>query len=673
MKALLSKISSFLSRIKTSDQTFMIIIPIIIGLLGGFGAVLLRFLVRLFQKIFWGAWGNSLSWGRTIIVPVFGAFLVGLIIYFFTREAKGHGVPEVMEAILLRNGVIRPRVVVGKVVASAITIASGGSVGREGPIVQIGASIGSTIGQIFKLSKNRMETFVGCGAAAGIAAAFNAPIAGAMFSVEIILGDFRVSQFTPIVISSVSATVVSRMFFGNYPAFIVPEYTLVNPIELFPYALLGIIAGLAAILFIKLLYLLEDTFDNLKMPDYYKTTIGGFFIGIIGIFFPQIFGVGYEAIDQALLGKMAVWLLLGLVFLKILASSLTLGSGSSGGIFAPSLFIGAMTGGFFGNILHNLFPRITAGSGAYSLVAMSAVVGAATHAPITGILIIFEMTGDYKIILPLMIATTISSFLSTRLIRGSIYTLKLQKRGIHISQGKEINILKSMQVKDVMRPSIEIITPETKISAVIEKFIQSEHSFCYIKDRSGNITDKISQTELSAIAPDYEDLKDFILAQDISTPNLLVVNETDHLDYVMKEFTKENIDEIPVVSSQGSGEILGTIWRIDVIAAYNKEILKRDLAGEMSHLVSASSRNQLVEVEDGLYLLEIETPRAFIGKQIKDIDVRNRYGVDIVLIKKRKSSKKLVTRVPKASYTFSTGDNLLILGERRKVELLSKI
>jgi CIC family chloride channel protein len=651
----------------------MIIIPIIIGLLGGFGAVLLRFLVRLFQKIFWGAWGNSLSWGRTIIVPVFGAFLVGLIIYFFTREAKGHGVPEVMEAILLRNGVIRPRVVVGKVVASAITIASGGSVGREGPIVQIGASIGSTIGQIFKLSKNRMETFVGCGAAAGIAAAFNAPIAGAMFSVEIILGDFRVSQFTPIVISSVSATVVSRMFFGNYPAFIVPEYTLVNPIELFPYALLGIIAGLAAILFIKLLYLLEDTFDNLKMPDYYKTTIGGFFIGIIGIFFPQIFGVGYEAIDQALLGKMAVWLLLGLVFLKILASSLTLGSGSSGGIFAPSLFIGAMTGGFFGNILHNLFPRITAGSGAYSLVAMSAVVGAATHAPITGILIIFEMTGDYKIILPLMIATTISSFLSTRLIRGSIYTLKLQKRGIHISQGKEINILKSMQVKDVMRPSIEIITPETKISAVIEKFIQSEHSFCYIKDRSGNITDKISQTELSAIAPDYEDLKDFILAQDISTPNLLVVNETDHLDYVMKEFTKENIDEIPVVSSQGSGEILGTIWRIDVIAAYNKEILKRDLAGEMSHLVSASSRNQLVEVEDGLYLLEIETPRAFIGKQIKDIDVRNRYGVDIVLIKKRKSSKKLVTRVPKASYTFSTGDNLLILGERRKVELLSKI
>jgi CIC family chloride channel protein len=673
MKALLSKISSFLSRIKTSDQTFMIIIPIIIGLLGGFGAVLLRFLVRLFQKIFWGAWGNSLSWGRTIIVPVFGAFLVGLIIYFFTREAKGHGVPEVMEAILLRNGVIRPRVVVGKVVASAITIASGGSVGREGPIVQIGASIGSTIGQIFKLSKNRMETFVGCGAAAGIAAAFNAPIAGAMFSVEIILGDFRVSQFTPIVISSVSATVVSRMFFGNYPAFIVPEYTLVNPIELFPYALLGIIAGLAAILFIKLLYLLEDTFDNLKMPDYYKTTIGGFFIGIIGIFFPQIFGVGYEAIDQALLGKMAVWLLLGLVFLKILASSLTLGSGSSGGIFAPSLFIGDMTGGFFGNILHNLFPRITAGSGAYSLVAMSAVVGAATHAPITGILIIFEMTGDYKIILPLMIATTISSFLSTRLIRGSIYTLKLQKRGIHISQGKEINILKSMQVKDVMRPSIEIITPETKISAVIEKFIQSEHSFCYIKDRSGNITDKISQTELSAIAPDYEDLKDFILAQDISTPNLLVVNETDHLDYVMKEFTKENIDEIPVVSSQGSGEILGTIWRIDVIAAYNKEILKRDLAGEMSHLVSASSRNQLVEVEDGLYLLEIETPRAFIGKQIKDIDVRNRYGVDIVLIKKRKSSKKLVTRVPKASYTFSTGDNLLILGERRKVELLSKI
>lgn len=673
MKKFVLKLTELINRIRTSDHAFMITIPIIIGLMGGFGAVLLRFLIHQFQNIFWGAWGDSLLWFRTLLVPAAGAFLVGLIIYYFSREAKGHGVPEVMEAISLRNGIIRPRVVLGKVVASAITIASGGSVGREGPIVQIGASIGSTIGQLFKLSRKRMKTLVGCGAAAGIAAAFNAPIAGAMFSVEILLGDFTVSQFTPIVIASVSATVVSRAFFGNFPAFTVPEYSLVHPGELFPYAILGVVAGFVAILFVKLLYWIEDRFDSLNIPDYYKTTIGGLLIGAIGIFFPQIFGVGYEAMDQALLGKMDIWLLLALIFLKIIASSITLGTGSSGGIFAPSLFMGAMTGGFFGNILHNIFPRITAGPGAYALVAMSAVVGAATHAPITAILIMFEMTGDYKIILPLMIATTISSFMSSRLQKGSIYTIKLQKRGINLHQGKEINILKSMLVKDYMRSSIEIISPETRVDQVIQKFVQSDHSYCYILDQSKRISEKISQTELSALAPDFENLKDLIVAQDISTPCLLVVNENDHLDYVMKEFSKENIGEIPVVSSRNPAKILGSIWRIDVIAAYNKEILKRDLAGEMSHLVSTSMQRQLVEITDGLYLLEIDTPGSFVGNKIRDLRVRNKYGVDIVLIKRQKASKKLITKIPDADYVFQSGDNLLILGDRRKVEFLRKL
>jgi uncharacterized protein with PhoU and TrkA domain len=285
----------------------------------------------------------------------------------------------------------------------------------------------------------------------------------------------------------------------------------------------------------------------------------------------------------------------------------------------------------------------------------------------------FEMTGDYKIILPLMIATTISSFLTSKLEKGSIYTKKLLRRGINIHQGKEVNILKSMQVKDVMRPSIEIIPPGTKIGKVIEKFIQSEHSFCYITDRSGEITEKISQTELSAMAPDYENLKDFIVAHDISTPNLLVVKENDHLDYVMKESSKENIGEIPVRSSKNPKKILGTIWRIDVISAYNKEILKRDLAGEVSHLVSASLQHQLVEITDGLYLLEIETPRGFINKKIKEIDVRKKFNVDIVLIKKRTKSKKLLTKIPNSDYIFQPDDNLLILGQRKNVEKMNNL
>jgi len=668
MDSLKRIVNNLIEKFKTSENTFMIIVPIIVGILGGLGAALLRFLIHFFEDIFWGKWGSGFEVIRTLMIPALGAFVVGLIIYYFSSEAKGHGVPEVMEAIAIRNGIIRPRVVFGKAVASAITIGSGGSVGREGPIIQIGSAIGSTLGQFFKVSKKRMVTLVGSGAAAGIAAAFNAPIAGAMFAVEIILGDFTISQFSPIVISAVSATAVSRMFFGNYPAFMVPKYELINPIELFPYALLGFIAAFVGVLFTKTLYFLEDKFDNYKKPDYIKTTMGGLILGLIGLSFPEVFGVGYKAMDRALLGHMELWLLLVLVFAKVLASSITLGSGSSGGIFAPSLFMGAMTGGFFGSILHNLFPNATGGAGAYALVAMSAVVASTTHAPITAILIIFEMTNDYKIILPLMVATTISSLVSKYLQNESIYTLKLVKKGINIHQGKEINILKSMKVSDVMRNSIEIIKPDTKIKDLIEKFISSQHNYFYIVDENGRITDKISQSELSGIAPDYETLKDFVVAADIASPNLITVYDDTTLDVVMKEFAKENIGEIPVISRKNN-KILGTVWRVDVIAAYNKEIIKRDLAQGVSGLISIFERKEPVEVSDNLFLYEIDVPNKFVGKRIKELDIRKKYNIDIVLINKRsKSGKKSALRkIPDGEYVFEQNDSLLILGEKKHV------
>lgn len=663
---------TLVERFRTSDHLFMIIVPIIIGLVGGLGAAGLKFLIHLFQELMWSNEPYAGQWWMLLLIPAGGAFIVGLIIYFFSSEAKGHGVPEVMEAISLRNGVIRARVVISKAVASALTIASGGSVGREGPIIQIGSAIGSVLGQVFKISRRRMQTLVGCGAAAGIAAAFNTPIAGAMFAVEIILADFAVSQFSPIVISSVTATVVSRAFYGDHPAFSVPAYELVHWVELIPYAILGLIAGMVALLFVKLLYFLEGAFDSIKVPDFYKTTVGGLILGGIGIFFPQVFGVGYEAIDGALLGTMGMWLLFALIFMKILAASVTLGSGSSGGIFAPSLFMGAMTGGFFGNIMNKLLPGVTAGPGAYALVAMSAVVAATTHAPITAMLIIFEMTGDYKIILPLMIATIIS-LVVTRLQEGSIYTLKLMRRGINIHQGKEINVLKSMKVKDVMRPSIEILSPDTPMKSIIEKFMTSAHNYFYITDEKGRIAERISQVELSPIAPEYETLKDFVLAKDIATPHTVVVNDEDNLDFVMREFGKENVGEIPVVSAKDPTKKMGTIWRMDVISAYNKEILKRDLAGQMSTSLSNVSPTRTVEIMEGLFLLEIDVPAVFIGEKIKDLDVRNKYGVDIILIKRKSKSGKLVTWVPRANYTFHDEDDLLILGEQKKVEYLSKL
>ena len=316
----------------------------------------------------------TLKWWHVLLGPAIGGAFVGPLVYFLAREAKGHGVPEVMNAVAMEGGIIRKRVVVIKTLASAMCIGSGGSVGREGPIVQIGSAIGSSLGQILRVTDDEMRILVGCGAAAGIAATFNAPIAGAIFALEIVLADFALTTFTPIILSSVMATVVSRSFLGNAPAFQIPHYQLESPVELGFYVVLGLVAGCVAVAFTTILYKSEDKWDALRIPEYLKATIGGLMIGALGLYFPQLLGVGYEAIDTALQNR-ELWLMLLLLGpLKIIATSITIGSGGSGGIFAPSLFMGAMAGGAFGCGIHALFPGFTAQPGAYALVGMGAVV-----------------------------------------------------------------------------------------------------------------------------------------------------------------------------------------------------------------------------------------------------------------------------------------------------------
>ncbi|MEE8167053.1 MAG: chloride channel protein, partial [Myxococcota bacterium] len=354
IKIALRSLGRLRDTVRESDHIYMVVVAALIGLLAGFGAVGFRLLIELVNRIAWGQGPVTLEhlaglplWWK-VLAPAAGGLVVGLITWRFAREAKGHGVPEVMEAVALRGGRIRPRVVIAKMLASGVCIGSGGSVGREGPIVQIGSALGSTVGQLLKIDRARLRTLVGCGAAAGIAGTFNAPVAGALFALEVILGDFGVTQFSPIVISSVAATVVSRRFLGDFPAFDVPPYSLVHASELFAYVGLGILAGLAALAFTRTLYAFEDAFEKRRAPSWLKPVLGGVLIGLIGIMVPHIFGVGYEAIDQALQGTMAWKFMLLLVGLKILAVSITIGSGGSGGIFAPSLFIGAMLGGAVG-------------------------------------------------------------------------------------------------------------------------------------------------------------------------------------------------------------------------------------------------------------------------------------------------------------------------------------
>jgi CIC family chloride channel protein len=584
---------------------------------------------------------------------------VGLIIQFVAREAKGHGVPEVMEAILLRNGRIRPRVVIAKLFGSAIYIASGGSVGREGPVIQIGSAIGSTAGQLLGVNSSRMRTFVACGAAAGIAAAFNAPVAGALFAIEILLGDIAVLQFSPIVVASVSATVVSRHYLGDFPAFSVPHYEMISAWELVLYTGLGVLCGLVASGFIKVLYSAEDFFDRLKIPDSIKGVTGGIAIGAIGIMIPEIFGVGYESIDAALHSNMLWKLALVLVLVKIIATSLSLGSGGSGGIFAPSLFLGAATGAFFGGVAHFFFPSITANPGAYALVGMGGVVAAATHGPITAILIIFEMTNDYKTILPLMVTCIVGTIVALKLNKHSIYTLKLFRRGIDLQQGREVNVLKSVKVEDVYHKSIERVDETARFPEVVNSLYNSQHNCLHVVNSDGKLTGVISMNEIRQTLTDYDELKNLLIATDISSETVFTIAPENTLDEVMRAFGRYHLDEMPVLNDQG--DFLGTVQKTDVIQTYNRLISLKDITQQIGTGIKHAQKKEAVHVVDNYYVKEIEVPSYFLGKRIGELHIRNEYNIEILLILPAGDSAQPIH--PSFNYEFCSGNRMLVFGD----------
>jgi len=670
-----------LRQLKIDEHTLMVLIAMIIGVLGGFGAIFFRFTIKFFQGAFFGTWNYSLKyilsipWYVKLFSPVIGGLIVGPIVYKFAKEAKGHGVPEVMESILLRGGRIRPRVMVAKIAASAISIGSGGSVGREGPIVQIGSAIGSVLGQILKITGSRLRTLVACGTAAGIAATFNAPIAGAIFAVEIILSDFGISQFSPVVVSSVSATVISRHFIGDFSAFTIPQYQLTSVFEMIPYVILGILSAFVALGFISILYKTEDFFEKIKMPDFLKPALGGLIIGIIAIKFPHIFGVGYDTISLALNGKLAWYFLLFLVFLKLFVTSITIGSGGSGGIFAPSLFLGATLGGFLGTIVHNLFPSITSTPGAYALVGMGAVAAGAMHAPITSILIIFELTNDYRIILPLMVTCIISVLISSKIRRDSIYTLKLSRKGINIFKGQETNVLRSLLVSKVMKSDYELVYADTPLPKLLDLTVNSSHPNFFVVDKKDKLLGIISIFDLRKILYKAELLDTIIIAYDLLIPMRKYFTPDDSLDVVMKAFSETRIDQFPIVDNEKNKKLIGCISKDDIIEIYNSEMLRHDMLNSFSSYINLVPEFKQISLRDGKILSEIPVPAEFINKTLKEINIRNRFGIEVILIKpggegEENEERELIFPTPE--YQFNKDDSILIIGSHQNVKQLTK-
>jgi len=552
------------------DSSMLIVIAAVIGLGTGFAAIGFKMLIGLFHTGFFTGGetllGSFLGKYYVIIIPALGGMLVGPIIYFLAREAKGHGVPEVMAAISENDGILRPRVVLIKAMASAITLGSGGSAGREGPIVQISSAIGSTVGQLLRVSPDILKTLVACGAAGGISATFNAPIGGVLFAQEVILGKFTTNKFILIVITSVISAIVGLVFWGNNPSFIVQPYELVSFQEMLLYLILGVLSGIFAVFYNKLLYTTEDIFEKIKcIPEYVKPVIGGLMVGYIGFHYPQIFGVGYESVEQVLRNEISWVLVFMLLFAKLLATSLTIGSGGSGGVFAPSLFMGSMLGGSFGFLVNRLFPAITALPGAYALVGMAGVFAGVSQAPITAIIIIFEMTGDYKVVLPLMVVCVISALVSKGLCPESIYTMKLARRGVNVRKGQNVDMMASMPVETVMTSEVATFDVGMTLKTAKEKMLSVSYTGFPVLDGEKLVGLVTYEQVLRAIKERNEE----DLLEEIVDDNLIYVGPTETIGNVMGKMAQGDVGRLPVVDAEDSSRLLGIISRSDIIDAYS--------------------------------------------------------------------------------------------------------
>jgi CIC family chloride channel protein len=551
-----------------------------IGILAAFGALLFRTLIEIFQHGFWPSATTFLEqvtaapWWLKILVPVCGGLLAGPIITFLVPEARGPGVPVVISSVTSRQSTMRHRVTLLKALVTSLLIGSGASVGREGPIVQIGASIGSSLAQFFRLNPDLRRVCLACGAAAGIAATFNAPIAGTLFAVEIILLDIEVGHISHIMISSITASVIARVFWGEFPTLYPSGFQLIHHWELGFYLLLGLISGLVAIAFVWLIYSTDSLFARLKMPEWSKPALGGLFLGLIGLKLPHVLGVGYDTVNLALSNSLLLKTAVLILFFKIIATSLCIGSGMSGGIFAPSLVLGATLGTVVGMMATQLFPDLPLNPSDYALVGMGAVVAGTTLAPITAILTIFEITYTYEIILPLMVACIASATMVRVLYGYSAYELKLLKEGTTIVRGHDIAVLRTMQAKDFMVRNFETLLDSMPLKEVMEQTIESPYPHFVVSNSEGELAGVLSLRDLRPYLSQFDRLKETMVAADLMSKEVITISAYENLEKAMHLFEKHRIAFLPVIDPLRPKVVLGIFKKDDLLQAYQEKVLK---------------------------------------------------------------------------------------------------
>ncbi|HXT73654.1 MAG TPA: chloride channel protein [Candidatus Angelobacter sp.] len=556
----------------------------LVGVAAGFIAYILYDLIGLFTNLaYYHAWSfhfrspeNTPFHYWIIVIPVIGGLIVGFMAKYGSDKIKGHGIPEAMEAVLTTRSRIEAKVAILKPLSAAIAIGTGGPFGAEGPIIQTGGALGSLVGQFIATTASERKVLLACGAGAGMAATFNTPIAGVILAIELLLFEFRARSFIPLVIATTLATSVRWFLLGQHSMFSMDPHVLFDPIHGLPYyLLLGVICGFAAVGFTKFLYWVEDLFDHLPLDDLWHPAIGAFVLGVIGFFIPRVLGVGYDTISDILHNNLAIKVLVLLMIFKALALVVSLGSGTSGGLLAPMFMSSAALGGVFAMVINHFLPGAHLSPGAYALVAMGAVFGAAARATFALIVFAFEITRDYNSVLPLMITCVIADMIALHYLPSSIMTEKLTRRGLTVPTDFEVGVLQVVKVSEVMRTDVHSILPEMKVGELAERMGREEPGFNMtqglpICDADGKLVGIVTQGDLLRALK--LDPAGKIKVLDAGAQSLVVAYPDERAFDALYRMLNNNIGRLPVVSRDGSKKLVGYLNRSSILSAWTRQI-----------------------------------------------------------------------------------------------------
>jgi CIC family chloride channel protein len=569
-----------LRRLIANDHLILVVLAMVVGTVSGGAVIGFREAISFIQLMLYGSGSerlfssaNALPWWQILLVPMAGGMVVGIMVHFLLPKKRPEGIADVIEASAQHGGRMSSRIGVATAMVSAVSIGSGASIGREGPAVHLGASLAGWIGRRLHLSRSLTRTLLGCGVAAAVAASFNAPIAGTLFASEVVIGHYALRAFAPIVIASVAGTALSRAWFGDFPAFALSEIPLASFWEFPAFVGLGLTSGLVAIIFMHSIVLSQRLSQSTPLPLWLKPAVAGLMVGLCGLAFPEVMGVGYGVTESALLVEIPLIMLLAIAAAKIFATAISIGWGFGGGVFSPSIVIGALTGGAYGIFATSLLPEYSSGPAAYTLVGMGAVAAAVLGAPISTTLIIFEMTGDYALMLGVMVAVVIASEITEQVYGRSFFTMQLKQRGIDLRGGFEAEIMHTTRIGEVLKTDSELVSPDVGLPDLRVMLQKSKIGELYVVRDNGVLFGTITLADLSDVAFD-DVIDDLLCAGDVARPQPPVLCEDDDLEAALAMLAETEEDRIAVVEDRDSYIFRGYVTHADVVAAYNKALLK---------------------------------------------------------------------------------------------------